>query len=489
MKIALVLTIFIATVIKPSDSSIGLVQATNYMEVSSKKVEFPLTILMTVFNDLGYQKTLLTELKAKFEGFKTMNGIKDMPDETKAGLILKVTAINELLSDTEKYATTVYGYKNTDIEAITSTSCAVQIKNNVDTDIFAAANFLTASIDVLGNAFTAEQLVNGSEQLSRVLNVLQDSYHHITTLNEKIIRYINDLESLTSGHMSPSVSAYVQQSRCVAESEMDHIKVLSCRKNIKGLVCDLEVEIYESSQKYLLYRAVNYDGVEITIPDEHILVKSPNNKYGLLMCRDEPVETVNDCIFTPWSHTSVLFSDDPVNALLLSNFSLSPPPLPVQTYDTGVLIMNSDVFIKSKTGTSTKDVENKSPMKIRFDQSTSIVTEIEQTVLEFKGGNSATNLEIELTVYNSTSIDLMHEKALKDALDNFDWVNIMKYFGLVVQVAVLPVAFTSCSLSVFALIKSILSYRKKQRKEKLENRYNLRRNYELNKRVAKKVRK
>ena len=62
-----------ATFIKPSYSAVGLAQATIYMEVSSKKVEFPFEIF---FDDLAYQKTLITKLKAKFEGFKVMNGIR-----------------------------------------------------------------------------------------------------------------------------------------------------------------------------------------------------------------------------------------------------------------------------------------------------------------------------------------------------------------------------------------------------------------------------
>ena len=61
-------------------------------------------------------------------------------NSTREELSLKVKVINK--DDADSYATTVYGYKNTDIETIVSTSCAVQIKNNIDIDIFAATNFL-----------------------------------------------------------------------------------------------------------------------------------------------------------------------------------------------------------------------------------------------------------------------------------------------------------------------------------------------------------
>ena len=70
-----------------------------------------------------------------------------------------------------------------------------------------------------------------------------------------------------------------------------------------------------------------------------------------------------------------------------------------------------------------------------------------------------------------------------------DWTQILKYFTLVIQVVVLPVAFTTCSISVFAIIKPILKSRRRKRRDRIEKKYSLRRNYELNKRVAKKMRR
>jgi ABC-type protease/lipase transport system fused ATPase/permease subunit len=83
----------------------------------------------------------------------------------------------------------------------------------------------------------------------------------------------------------------------------------------------------------------------------------------------------------------------------------------------------------------------------------------------------------------------MHEKALRDAVRDMDWNNIFRYLSFIIQVLVMPVAVTSCSLSLYAVVRSVLSRRRRKKKEKMAQKYNLRRNYEMNKRMAKKMRR
>jgi len=108
---------------------------------------------------------------------------------------------------------------------------------------------------------------------------------------------------------------------------------------------------------------------------------------------------------------------------------LAEPPLPFQSFDTGVVIMDNRIKIKRKTGeNSEKDIVNTSPIKISFDANTLLTTVLDQTILNFKGGALQTGLEMELSIYNASAITLMHEKALEDAFSKMDWANILKYF-------------------------------------------------------------
>jgi hypothetical protein len=51
------------------------------------------------------------------------------------------------------------------------------------------------------------------------------------------------------------------------------------------------------------------------------------------------------------------------------------------------------------------------------------------------------------------------------------------------------VALTTCSISIYAIIKAIKRRRKKNKRARIDKKYALRRNFELNKKVARKVRR
>ena len=90
---------------------------------------------------------------------------------------------------------------------------------------------------------------------------------------------------------------------------------------------------------------------------------------------------------------------------------------------------------------------------------------------------------------DSKTKQFMHEKALQLAFYDLNWAQVFKYFALIVQIMVLPVAFTTCSISLYAIVKAVLKNKRKRKNEKIEKKYSLRRNYEQNKRVAKKMRR
>ena len=471
-------------------ANIGLIIADDYFEVSQAKTEFPITLLLKVFDNLTYQVNLIRGINSNLEKIKQIPGIRDGPEPLMRKIILQIASVQATANLIIEHITSIYEYRNANEKVLPDIACGVEVKNNIDVGIFTADNFLQASMEALDTTITVDQMVVGNPKYISVLNMVQDAYTHLVALDEKIMEFLEVLESVTSGQVSPKVSSLIQLSRCVESAKMDKVKIKSCEKTTQGLVCLMHVEIYNESHRYLTYVPVNYNGVEVSIPPGTILAKSKDEKYGLLTCREEDEEVINDCSFSTWAATEHLFSGDPFSAILKSNFSLAEPPLPFQSFDTGVVIMDSRIKIKRKTGENPeKDIVNTSPIKISFDANTLLTTVLDQTILNFKGGALQTGVEMEISLYNASAIALMHEKALEDAFSKMDWANILKYFGLIVQVAVLPVAFTTCSLSVYAMITSILRYRKRKRKEKIEKKYNLRRNFEQNKRVGKKVRR
>jgi TRAP-type C4-dicarboxylate transport system permease small subunit len=110
-----------------------------------------------------------------------------------------------------------------------------------------------------------------------------------------------------------------------------------------------------------------------------------------------------------------------------------------------------------------------------------------KTKLKFKGGTLDSGLNVITSSFNASTILAMHVKALKQT--GLNWSEIFKYAALVLQIVVLPVALTTCSISIYAIIKAIRRRRKKNKRARIDKKYALRRNFELNKKVARKVRR
>jgi hypothetical protein len=104
-----------------------------------------------------------------------------------------------------------------------------------------------------------------------------------------------------------------------------------------------------------------------------------------------------------------------------------------------------------------------------------------------QGGTLDSGLNVITSNFNASTILAMHVKALKQT--GLNWGEIFKYAALVLQIVVLPVALTTCSISIYAIIKDIRRRRKKNKRARIDKKYALRRNFELNKKVARKVRR
>jgi hypothetical protein len=88
------------------------------------------------------------------------------------------------------------------------------------------------------------------------------------------------------------------------------------------------VEIFLSSAKYTTHIPINYNGVQVQLPENKILVKSKDNDYGLLSCPDETTGFVNDCTYQNWEHAKDIFNENPMELIDKFNFTIAEPPLP-----------------------------------------------------------------------------------------------------------------------------------------------------------------
>jgi hypothetical protein len=189
-----------------SDTKLGLVYPDSEIEVSSEKLSFPMNVRMKVFSDLTFQLNLLDEIKTQLVKLETIPGVNEQPT-IKAETFRQKAQSNVTIDSIVAKLNTIYKYRSDTVR-------------------------------------------NPTEPYSDLVNVLQDAYLHLRTIEDEAGKYLEKLEVLTSGQVSPAISASVQLSSCVAEGEIDKIYLNSCEKTSLGLLCSLQVEIFLASAKY-----------------------------------------------------------------------------------------------------------------------------------------------------------------------------------------------------------------------------------------------
>jgi hypothetical protein len=336
---------------------------------------------MKVFSDLTFLLNLLDEIKTQLVKMETIPGVNEQPT-IKAETFRQIAQSNVTIDSIVAKLNTIYKYRSDTVRNPTE-PCSEDIAHNLDLIIYAAAGFIKSSVTAFGTSYTADKIIPGGADYSDLVNVLQDAYLHLRTIEDEAGAYLEKLEVLTSGQVSPAISAAVQLSSCVVEGEIDNIYLKSCEKTSLGLLCSLQVEIFLASAKYTTHIPINYNGVQVQLPENKILVKSKDNDYGLLSCQDKE-SFINDCTYQNWEHAKDIFNENPMELIEKFNFTIAEPPLPKQLKDGSVLIMDKRVKISTKADDQDeKSVPNESPMAISFPKTTTCLTVLGKTKLKF----------------------------------------------------------------------------------------------------------
>ena len=93
--------------------------------------------------------------------------------------------------------------------------CSTELAHNLDFISYSADSFIRSSMTALGTSFTTSNVVPGNTAYNDIVNVLQDTYLHLRSVESAVTDYLGKLEALTSGQISADVYAAVQISPCV----------------------------------------------------------------------------------------------------------------------------------------------------------------------------------------------------------------------------------------------------------------------------------
>ena len=128
----------------------------------------------------------------------------------------------------------------------------------------------------------------------------------------------------------------------------------TCIKVDTGLYCTFYISTYSATTSYKRYIPVNYNGIEVKLPGQNIVVKSSDtDEQGLLYCEKSPVYSINSCSFQNWDPIKHLYERNPLLSIRNCGCMFADIPLPMQTYDYSVFIMDPlfEIAINPAQGT------------------------------------------------------------------------------------------------------------------------------------------
>jgi hypothetical protein len=303
---------------------------------------------------------------------------------------------------------------------------------------------------------------------------LHDSKVEVVNLAELIQSRLLILDELTAGNIPNELLTFLQQRlECYPIGKFEKVTLQKCTKVEVGLQCNLELTVFGTTHDHNQLIPINYNGIEISIGKENdILVELSTNQLAVLSCSTVSTESVHLCTHTDYDNdcSIALVNHDITGAANSCNFTFKDPPLPLKLDSGGVIVMDKKYTIQTTKNNQVTTIENTSPLLIFTKSILSFLYKTE--ILNFQPSQDIAVEKIIFSAINSTVINIMKLKALKQAVLNWDFYSILQYAALTVHVAIFPVALVSCCVSLKAmksfkpLKRSILTLKRSHEKAK-----------------------
>ncbi len=154
------------------------------MSISTEKDEFPMTFRMNISSDISFVLGLLENIKTELMKIEKIPGVQGQVavNETMFRSVRQSVVVANSTAKKLKLITKYVG----PTEIVPNELCAIEVQNNLDLQIFAAERMITNSILAVGLDHAIAEMAPGKEAYINVLNVLQDSYLHLRTIEGRV---------------------------------------------------------------------------------------------------------------------------------------------------------------------------------------------------------------------------------------------------------------------------------------------------------------
>ena len=249
---------------------------------------------------------------------------------------------------------------------------------------------------------------------------------------------------------------------CYDAGNLENIYVNFCDKSKWGLLCELDMVMYQSMEKYQKYVPINYEGAQIIAERESQMFVKNHDKWGILDCGDiknEPnVPEDNDvnneyaCVFTTYENecTKAITLNDTENMLKNCNFTVNPNPEVAIRTENGILLQRENLKIKELKVENNEvigTIKGQVPVLVASNNILSVKTgDLE---LIFKPYLKATVREL---TYTFLSKDFIHRMKLKAWFRQIQNILGIREYALIILVAilavVLPITMALCYFGI-----------------------------------------
>ena len=439
----------VITIADDEDDSLGLVANIGKFKLATDIERSFLSVTVLANSTLQQFSQYIDRINTSVLLPNTIAGLKadtDLRDQYYTAFFPGASALTDIAIDLE----IISNYVDINKRNTPNFPCHTFFDTPNDYHFLELANTLEFATKTLKTTWSTEDLKTSPAQ-ELLINFISDAKLDILNLATLVRLQLQILDELTSGTVPPALVTFLQQQlECYPIGLFETPYLIACEKNEIGITCDIEVEIYKTISEYNRLLPVNYNGVEIFLGNNSVLVQQ-DSVLSLLNC--PTISEINVCSRVDYTNKcgEQLLTKNYAHTIEHCNFTLKAPPHPFLTNNGGVMIMNKDFELQLfKDSKKIKTIQNKSPLLIFSKYIISIIHKgIEQKFI-----NTINNNIVDKIIYsniNETLLQLMRLKAIKKAISDWDMYSILQYMALSVHVAIFPVALVSCCVSLKAL--------------------------------------
>ncbi len=179
--------------------------------------------ILTGKNDDPLEKWL-SDSADKIKSVLSMPGILNSED-TLSNFGSQSAGIESSLNDSIKYLTTISKYRGPGIPIPETAICAGQVADNIKGYVFQTKETVTNSHGTLDLQWTQNDILPKTTAYSNLVNFYNDVRAVVQDLESKLETHLQMMESLTSGQVTPHLTAKIQELSCVPEAEFDRVQM------------------------------------------------------------------------------------------------------------------------------------------------------------------------------------------------------------------------------------------------------------------------